>query len=130
MLSRYIHLVEYVAEALLCCAMFCGACLATPLRDQLHEILPNVTHSSTARNFARQVAETVSESRTWPFLLQRFQLTFRNPLLDKLQKLQCVTVSYSNNYYAHQCLASVVMCLQCMSNDWSDKTGCYWWSVS
>ena len=37
----------------------------------------NITYLETAENVARQVAETVAESRTVFYFLQRFQATFR-----------------------------------------------------
>ena len=58
--------------------MFRATCLATPLRDTSHETLHSVTYVylATAENVARQVAETIVESRTRFYFLLRFQATF------------------------------------------------------
>ena len=45
----------------------------TPLRDKLHESLPNVTYLTTAKNVARPFAETVVESRIEFYFPQRLQ---------------------------------------------------------
>ena len=50
-------------KAQLHCVIFRATCLATPLRDKLHESLPNVTYLATVKYVARPVAETVVESR-------------------------------------------------------------------
>ena len=80
-------------EALLHSASFRATCIATPLRDKLYEILPNVIYTEQLKTL-RQVAETVAESRKWFYFLQRFQLTFRHALRDILhEKLHGVTAS-------------------------------------
>ena len=64
-------------KALSHCAMFRATCLITPLRDKSHDTLHSVTYLATAENDARQVAETIAESRTRFYFLQRFQATVR-----------------------------------------------------
>ena len=59
---------------LLDCALFCAT---YPFRVKSHETLPNVTYLATVEHVAKQVAETVAESRTQLYFLQRFQATFR-----------------------------------------------------
>ena len=45
---------------------------AVSWQDKLYETLPNVLHLATAKNVARQVAETVAESRIGFYFPQRF----------------------------------------------------------
>ena len=59
-------------EVLLHCANFRAICLATPLRNKLHKLLP----LATAKNVARPFAETVGESRIEVYLPQRLQRIF------------------------------------------------------
>ena len=62
-------------KVLLHCAMFRTTLL---LRDKLHEAFSNITYLATAENVARQVAaQSVAESGTRFYFLQRFQATFR-----------------------------------------------------
>ena len=58
------------------CAIFRVTYLAKALRDKSHETLHNVTYLETTENVARQVPETVAESTTRFYFLQRFQATF------------------------------------------------------
>ena len=43
-------------------AIFRATCLATPLRDELHEPLQRVTPRAMAKIVARQVADIVTEN--------------------------------------------------------------------
>ena len=63
-------------NVLLYCAVFWATCLATPLQELLHKILPNhVKYHGTVENPVRQVAEISAESRTQFYFLQQFQAT-------------------------------------------------------
>ena len=61
-------------KALLHCAIFRGTCLAAPLRDKLHQPLPDVTYLATAKNTAKPVAQTVAESRIKFYFPQRLSI--------------------------------------------------------
>ena len=58
-------------KALSHCAIFHATC-----RAKSHETLHSVTYLAAAENVARQLAESVAESRTRFYFLQRFQATF------------------------------------------------------
>ena len=67
--------IQFWIKALSHCAMIRATCLAMALRDMSHETLHSVTYLETAENVARQVEETVAESRTVFYFLQRFRAT-------------------------------------------------------
>ena len=84
------------------CVMFRAPCLATPLRDKVHDTLHSVTYLATAENVATQFAETIAESRTRFHFLQRFQATFRfaaqsNEPVAKCERLCNVSCNLSRN---------------------------------
>ena len=51
-------------------AIFRVTCLATPLQNELHEPLQRVTHRAMSKIVARQVADIIAESKILFYFLQ------------------------------------------------------------